>query len=87
MHSAHAPQAQASGEAVVPPVLFTAPAQRDSDEGMDMGGRKDKERRSVPSLLMPTLPPPSPIEGLKASVRKAAAEPKASGKPKRKPRR
>lgn len=91
VHSAHAPQAQASGDAVVPPVLFTAPAQHDSDEGVDMGatskGHKDKERRSVPSLLMPTLPPPSPIEGLKASVRKAAAEPKASGKPKRKPRR
>jgi len=71
--------------------VLTAPAQRDSDEAMDAGAapkrRKDKERRSVPSLLMPTLPPPSPIEGLKASVRKAAAEPKPSGKPKRKPRR
>ena len=83
----HSAQAPAGGEAAV----LTAPAQRDSDEVMDAGAapkrRKDKERRSVPSLLMPTLPPPSPIEGLKASVRKAAAEPKPSGKPKRKPRR
>ncbi|MNH29265.1 hypothetical protein D3C79_894870 [compost metagenome] len=69
--------------------MFTAPAPRDSDEAMDAGvaSKGRKGRRSVPSLLMPTLPPPSPIEGLKASVRRAASEPKPSGKPKRKPRR
>ncbi|MEG2631209.1 MAG: RNB domain-containing ribonuclease, partial [Comamonas sp.] len=51
-------------------------------------GRNDRGSRSKPSLLMPSLPPPSPIEGLKASVRRAATGPKPpSGKPKRKPRR
>ena len=55
------------------------------DLPVDRQGRSD---RSKASLLMPSLPPPSPIEGLKASVRKAASGPKpAGGKPKRKLRR
>jgi ribonuclease R len=60
-----------------------------NDQAMDApAGRKDRGNRSKPSLLMPSLPPPSPIEGLKASVRRAASGPKPpSGKPKRKPRR
>src|SRR5690606_12524511 len=52
-----------------------ADAQVPGDDGQEQGADWSAGRgsRSKPSLLMPSLPPPSPIEGLKASVRKAAS--------------
>ncbi len=62
--------------------------ERDARDGLEPGGEALAGRKPRGGRDMPSLPPPSPIEGLKASVRKAASGPKPpGGKPKRKPRR